>query len=50
LSNVNVTAGDKVSAKQTLGKIRTNAEGKTILKFMISQNTNYTNPQNWISR
>jgi murein hydrolase activator len=50
LSSVNVTVGDKVSAKQTLGKIKTNPEGKTILKFMISQNTTYTNPQNWISR
>ncbi|MES2747165.1 MAG: peptidoglycan DD-metalloendopeptidase family protein [Bacteroidota bacterium] len=50
LSSVNVSAGDKVSTKQTLGKIRTNGEGKTILKFLISQNTTYANPQTWISR
>jgi murein hydrolase activator len=50
LSSVNVSAGDKVSAKQSLGKIRTNAEGKTVLKFMVSQNTTYSNPQQWISQ
>ncbi len=50
LSSVNVSAGDKVSTKQVLGKIRTNSEGKTVLKFLISQNTTYANPQTWISR
>ncbi|MEC4048218.1 peptidoglycan DD-metalloendopeptidase family protein [Flavobacterium sp. SUN046] len=50
LSTVNVSAGDKVSTKQVLGKVRTNAEGKTILKFMISQNTTYANPQTWLNR
>ncbi len=50
LSSVNVQVGDKVTAKQVLGKIRTDAEGKTILKFMISQNTTYANPTLWISK
>jgi len=50
LSTVNVSAGDKVSAKQSLGKIRTSADGKTVLKFMVSQNTTYANPQQWISQ
>lgn len=50
LSSVNVSAGDKVTAKQALGKVRTNAEGKTVLKFMVSQNTTYANPQQWISQ
>jgi septal ring factor EnvC (AmiA/AmiB activator) len=50
LSSVNVSAGDKVSAKQTLGKIRTNAEGKTILKFTISQNSSFVNPMQWLKR
>lgn len=50
LSSVNVTVGDKVTAKQNLGKIRTDVEGKTILRFMISQNVSYTNPSQWISR
>lgn len=50
LSSVNVSAGDKVSAKQTIGKIRTNAEGKTILKFTISQNASFVNPMQWLKR
>lgn len=48
LSAVFVTKGEKVNIKQSLGKIRTNGEGKTILKFTISQNTTYNNPANWL--
>jgi septal ring factor EnvC (AmiA/AmiB activator) len=49
LSNVYVSVGDKVSIKQTLGKIRTNGDtGKTILKFLILQNTTYNNPASWL--
>ena len=50
LSSVNVSAGDKVAAKQSIGKIRTNAEGKTVLKFTISQNASFVNPMNWLKR
>jgi septal ring factor EnvC (AmiA/AmiB activator) len=50
LSSVNVSKGDKVSIKQTLGKVRTNGEtGKTIIKFLILQNTTYNNPEGWLS-
>ncbi len=50
LSSVNVGKGDRVSIKQNLGKVRTNGEtGKTILKFLILQNTTYNNPQSWLS-
>ncbi|CAM4047189.1 peptidoglycan DD-metalloendopeptidase family protein [Flavobacterium branchiophilum] len=49
LKTVNVREGDKVFIKQNLGQIRTNGDtGKTIIKFMISQNTTYANPANWI--
>lgn len=49
LSSVNVSKGDKVSIKQSLGRIRTNGDsGKTILKFMILQNTTPNNPSNWL--
>ncbi|WP_281323026.1 murein hydrolase activator EnvC family protein [Flavobacterium aestivum] len=48
LSSVFVSKGDKVNIKQSLGKIRTNGEGKTILKFTISQNTTYNNPASWL--
>lgn len=50
LSTVSVSEGDMVSAKQTLGKIKTDSDGKTILKFMITQNTTPNNPSLWISR
>ena len=49
LSSVFVNKGDKVSIKQSLGKIRTSGEtGKTVLKFTISQNTTYNNPSSWL--
>ena len=49
LSSVNVSKGDNISIKQTLGKIKTNGEGKTILKFIINQNDIYLNPKSWLS-
>lgn len=50
LSSVNVSKGEKVSRKQSLGRIRSNAEtGKTIVKFLILQNTSYINPAGWLS-
>jgi septal ring factor EnvC (AmiA/AmiB activator) len=48
LSSVFVSKGDKVSIKQSLGKVRTNGEGRTIIKFLILQNTTYNNPQSWL--
>ena len=50
LSSVNVSKGDKVSTKQSIGRVRTNGEtGRTVLKFTISQNTTYNNPATWIN-
>lgn len=49
LSSVNVQPGDKVSAKEVLGKIRTDSDGRTVLKFVISQNSTYFNPATWLS-
>jgi septal ring factor EnvC (AmiA/AmiB activator) len=50
LSSVSVSKGDKVSIKQSIGRVRTNGDtGKTILKFMISQNATLINPQSWLS-
>ena len=49
LSSVFVGKGDKVSIKQSIGKIRTNGDtGKTVIKFTISQNTTYNNPASWL--
>lgn len=49
LSTVNVSVGDKVSAKETLGKVKTDGDGRTILKFLISQNNTFFNPTGWLS-
>jgi septal ring factor EnvC (AmiA/AmiB activator) len=49
LSSVSVSKGDKVTTKQSIGKIRTSGDtGKTVLKFTISQNTTYSNPAGWL--
>ncbi|MCF8322633.1 MAG: peptidoglycan DD-metalloendopeptidase family protein [Flavobacterium sp.] len=50
LSSVSVSKGDKVSRKQAIGRVRTNGEtGKTVIKFLILQNTTYNNPSSWLS-
>ncbi|MBC5835628.1 peptidoglycan DD-metalloendopeptidase family protein [Flavobacterium sp. F372] len=49
LSSVSVSVGNKVTAKQVLGKIKTNAKGNSILKFVINQNTTVLNPKSWIA-
>lgn len=49
LETVSVSKGDKVSIKQKVGKIHTNqATGKTVLKFLVLQNTKMLNPQQWL--
>lgn len=50
LRDVTVQKGDKVNLKQTIGTINTNSAGKTVLKFLLSHNSNIDNPQNWLSR
>lgn len=49
LSTVNVRVGDKVSAKETIGKIKTDADGRTVLKFSVMQNNTFFNPAGWLS-
>lgn len=49
LSSVNVSKGDNVSIRQSLGKIKTNGDGKAVLKFFITQNMTYANPRSWLS-
>ncbi|OYQ33273.1 peptidase M23 [Flavobacterium cyanobacteriorum] len=50
LASVNVSIGDKVSLKQNIGTVYTNPySGKTIMKFMLHQNTTILNPQQWLS-
>ncbi|SHL68750.1 murein hydrolase activator EnvC family protein [Flavobacterium chilense] len=49
LSSVSVEKGDKVNIKQSIGKVRTSGDtGKTIIKFLILQNTTNMNPEGWL--
>jgi len=49
LSTVSVEQGDKVKVKQSIGKVRTSGDtGKTIIKFLILQNTSNNNPEGWL--
>ena len=49
LATVSVSQGQKVGIKQSLGRVRTNSEEKTVLKFLIKQNNAYVNPKSWLS-
>lgn len=49
LSDVYVKKGDKVALKQDIGVVNTNANGQTVLKFLLSHNTTIHNPQSWLS-
>jgi murein hydrolase activator len=49
LGSVNVSKGQNVTTKQTLGTIHyNNFTGKAVLKFLIFQNMTKLNPQSWI--
>ena len=49
LENVRVSKGDKVSTKQEIGTIFTDKiTGRTILGFVLSNNTKTENPKSWI--
>ncbi len=49
LSSVSVEQGDKVKVKQVIGKVRTSGDtGKTIIQFLILQNTSNNNPEGWL--
>jgi len=49
IESLSVAVGDKVSIKQKLGKIHTSSEGKTTMKFIVTQNTTTLNPSTWLS-
>lgn len=49
LSSVSVSKGDKVNAKQSIGRIHTSSSGKAVMKFMVFQNTTTLNPQSRIN-
>ena len=48
LKNLNVKKGDKVQTNSPIGKVATNSEGKSTLRFFIYKDTSKQNPANWI--
>lgn len=49
VENISVKVGDKVSTKQAIGKVHTNARtGRSIMKFSIYKSSGFLNPQQWI--
>lgn len=48
LKQLRVKKGDRVSTGTPIGKIATNNEGKSVLRFFIFNNSNKQNPAHWI--
>ena len=48
LKRLRVKKGDKVTTGMPIGKIATNNEGKSVLRFFIFNNSNKQNPAHWI--
>jgi len=50
LSSVNVRAGQKVKARDVIGKVARNEEGNYVLQFQLRKETRKLNPEQWLSR
>lgn len=50
LTDVYVKKGDKVKTKEAIGKIFTDGNGKTEMKFFLYKNTTRLNPEYWIHK
>lgn len=50
LKSVSVSVGQKVTARQTLGTIATDAAGRATLHFQLRKETSKLNPERWIGR
>ncbi len=48
LKSVNVTKGDKITAKQSLGTVYTNSEGTSEIQFQVWKNNQKLNPEVWL--
>ena len=48
LKNLRIKKGDKVITGMPIGKIATNNEGKSVLRFFIFNNSKKQNPAHWI--
>jgi septal ring factor EnvC (AmiA/AmiB activator) len=50
LSSVNVRAGQKVKARDAIGKVARNEDGDYVLQFQLRRETRKLNPEQWLSR
>ena len=51
LANVSVKKGDRVTTKQSIGKVFTHpTTNRAVLKFFVYRNTNKMNPADWVYR
>lgn len=50
LDEVYVKKGDKVKAKQDIGRVHTGSDKKTVLHFEMTKGRAYLDPQDWLAR
>ncbi len=50
LRSTNVNTGQKVSAKDQIGVVGTDAENASVLKFFIWKGNNKLDPETWLYR
>jgi septal ring factor EnvC (AmiA/AmiB activator) len=48
MSGVSVRAGQKVKARENIGRVATSSDGTSELQFQIWKNTSRLNPENWL--
>lgn len=50
MQGVGVRPGQRVKARETIGRVAANAEGTSELQFQIWKNSSRLNPENWLRR
>jgi septal ring factor EnvC (AmiA/AmiB activator) len=50
MSGVNVRPGQKVKARENIGRVATDSDGTSELQFQIWKNTSRLNPESWLQR
>jgi septal ring factor EnvC (AmiA/AmiB activator) len=50
LRSVNVQVGQRVSAREVIGTVATNAEGTSEVQFQVWHNSANLNPESWLGR
>jgi murein hydrolase activator len=50
LSSISVSPGDKVSVGQRIGTVGRDYDGRSVLKFIVSQNSKLQDPATWLAR